>query len=215
MLILARHGQTNANAQRLLQGRTDLALNPAGVAQATAMGDYLAVWLEQGVQPSQSPAAPSAIPGGSPIVRVVSSPLLRARQTANIIGDLLGVVPTVDERLVEVSYGEWEGMPVVDIANTAASRWRTDPDFAPPGGESLATVEARVLPLLDEWLQDDVVIAVSHVSPIKALLTSALRMPVVASWRFRLDNGALTIVDGNAKWPVVTGFNILPLAGEH
>lgn len=193
MLILARHGQTDANAHGLLQGRSDLALNQVGIEQAQALGEFLRARY------------------GSSIERLYCSPLRRAVETAEIIARSIGCEPVLDERLIEVSYGQWEGVPFKDVPGSAANAWRTDATFSPPDGESLEQVSQRVAPLLSEWLGGTPVVAVSHVSPIKALLTNALGMSPVSSWRFRLDNAAMSVIEGTAAWPVVSGFNVVPL----
>jgi uncharacterized phosphatase len=91
VLILARHGRTAANAQRLLLGRMDLPLDDFGVRQAAAVGAALAK------------------PGNAPL-RIVASPLFRAMETARAIADAYGVDDvTTDERWIEVDYGDFDG----------------------------------------------------------------------------------------------------------
>ena len=79
-------------------------------------------------------------------LRVVSSPLLRARQTASYVSDEV----EVDERLQEIAYGEYEGRPLTEVSPSEWARWRADPQYAPEGGESLAALLARVTPALEE-----------------------------------------------------------------
>ena len=77
----------------------------------------------------------------------------------------------IDERLIEVDYGEYDGTPLGDLPHDLVNRWRTDPNFAPPGGESLASVRVRMAEFSAELLDSlaaGPVVAVSHVSPIKA-----------------------------------------------
>ncbi|HUR76810.1 MAG TPA: histidine phosphatase family protein, partial [Acidimicrobiales bacterium] len=93
MLILARHGRTTANAQRLLLGRMDLPLDDVGAQQAAATGAALAKF----------DAAP---------LRVIASPLGRAVATARAIADACGVANVeADERWIEVDYGDFDGEP--------------------------------------------------------------------------------------------------------
>ncbi|MFZ9630046.1 MAG: histidine phosphatase family protein [Ilumatobacteraceae bacterium] len=113
MLYIVRHGRTSANASRCLQGRLDLPLDDVGRAQAAAL---------VGVVPSPS--------------RVIVSPMLRAHQTASVFG----VGPEVDERWHEMGYGELEGVPLDEVPPATWATWRSDPTFAPPGGESLQQV---------------------------------------------------------------------------
>jgi len=120
-----------------------------------------------------------------------------------------------EPRLLEQGFGEWEGMTRAEVLERGGAererllRWEGDPEAAPPGGESLATVERRVLALLDDlagahpggW-----VILVSHVGPIKALLCAALAVPLTAARRLFLDPGTLSVIDWGEA-PVMRLFN--------
>src|SRR5438270_3039746 len=121
MLILLRHGQTTANASGLLLGRADPPLTPLGERQARAAAEWLAT---VGARP----------------VRVVSSPLQRACATASV----LGLPVEIDERWVELDYGEYDGLPLGEVPDDIWAKWRVDPEFRPPGGESFASVGRRV-----------------------------------------------------------------------
>ncbi|GAA1503815.1 putative phosphoglycerate mutase [Agromyces terreus] len=147
MLALIRHGQTDWNAAGRLQGRTDIPLNDVGRAQARA--------------------AASAFSGGL-WQSVVSSPLGRARETAEILADALDlpIGGTYDE-LLEQEYGEAEGVHVAEIA----SRW---PDRAIPGKEPEAEVARRGLRGLERISADHggaPVLAVAHGSFIRYTLS--------------------------------------------
>jgi broad specificity phosphatase PhoE len=162
MLLLLRHGQTELNAERRLQGRSDPPLTELGRRQAAAAA--LAM----------RPAI------------VISSPLRRARDTA----EAFGVDVVVDERWTEVSYGELEGMRITDVPVATWEAWRTDRAFRPPGGESLLELGARVRAACTELAAaaaDQDVLVVSHVSPIKAAVAWALGVGDEASWRMFLD----------------------------
>ncbi|WP_158231536.1 histidine phosphatase family protein [Microbacterium sediminis] len=134
-LALVRHGRTEWNRQRRMQGRADIPLDDHGRAQADAAGRLLAsaVWE-----------------------RIVTSPLERAAETARIIRSHLGEAEwLIDEDLVERDYGRAEGMAVAE----AAERW---PDQDYPGAESLAHVALRGAAALSELLdagRDAVVVA--------------------------------------------------------
>ena len=88
--------------------------------------------------------------------------------TATPIAAALGVPVEDDPRLVELDYGEWDERSFSEFPPEDLVRWRTDASFAPPGGESLLAVGARVASLCGEVIDGGPVIAVSHVSPIKA-----------------------------------------------
>jgi broad specificity phosphatase PhoE len=183
MLILVRHGRTEANAGGLLQGRLDLPLDDLGRAQAAAAG--------------------KALVGAT---RVVCSPLLRTRQTA----EAFGLPVTVDERWVELDYGEWDGRPLGSLPSEAWAHWRADVGFTPPGGESLVTLGKRVreacAELSDEAAENDVVV-VSHVSPIKAAAAWALGTGDEISFRLFLSPAAITRVATAGPVPSLHSFN--------
>lgn len=190
MLILVRHGQTEANARGLLLGRADPPLTETGCAQAHALVAVL-----------PRPA------------RIVSSPLRRARQTAAILA-----CPTrdgattveVDARWVEMDYGDLDGKPASALGAESWRTWREDPHFVPAGGESLAAVGARVREacgeLAEESARHDVVV-VSHVSPIKAAIAWALGVGDEVSWRMFLQDAAVCRIDTSGQAPVMLAFN--------
>ena len=119
MLILIRHGESTGNADGLLLGRLDAPLTERGLAQARMLGPSVA--------------------GAS---RVISSPLARAQATAEALGT--GLPVEIDERWIEVDYGEFDGRPLGSVPAEVWARWREDPDFRPPGGETLAEAGTRV-----------------------------------------------------------------------
>ena len=183
MLILVRHGETEHNARRLLVGRADPPLTPRGRDQAKALGEAVA---------------------GAALVK--TSPLRRARETAAVFG----LPVEVDERWIEVDYGELDGRPVIEAWAPLWDQWRGDPEWAPPGGESLAAVGRRVREACEE-LRDvaaatDVVV-VTHVSPIKAAVTWALEVGEEAAWRMFLEVASVTRVDIGERGPVLRSFN--------
>ncbi|HET7654206.1 MAG TPA: histidine phosphatase family protein [Acidimicrobiales bacterium] len=183
MLIIARHGQTQANAEARLVGRMDPPLTELGLAQAAAMQ--------------------SAVAGAS---RVVTSPLLRARQTA----DALGLPVTVDERWIEVDYGVYDGRRLADVPPALWATWRDDVSFAPEGGESLLAVGGRVFEaceaLAEEATATDIVV-VTHVSPLKAAVAWALEAGADVVWRMFVDLASLTRIAISDRGPLLRSFN--------
>ena len=150
MLIVVRHGQTEANAAGLICGRADPPLTDLGRRQADALA--------------------AALPAPD---RVVSSPLGRARETAAAFG----VTVETDERWVELDYGGLDGTPVAGVGQDVWDRWRADVAFVPAGGESLAALGARVQPGCQDLAADaadGLVVVVALVSPIKAAVARAL-----------------------------------------
>ena len=183
MLVLVRHGRTEANASGLLLGRADPPLDDLGREQAAALA--------------------ASVAGAR---RVVCSPLRRARETAAA----LGLRVEVDERWIELDYGELDGRPLGEVPADLWRRWRSDVGFAPPGGESLAALGARVRTACDdlagETAEADVVV-VSHVSPIKAAVAWALGVGDELSWRLHLAPASVTRIAVRDGYGVLTSFN--------
>jgi broad specificity phosphatase PhoE len=132
-VLLVRHGETDDNRADRFQGQLDTRLNDRGRAQARALAGQLA---REG------------------LCALYSSPLLRARETAEIIGARLGLVPVFDERLMEADSGDWSGRLYTDIIAAqpgAFEAWRAaDPAFRFPDGESVAEQAARVAAALTD-----------------------------------------------------------------
>ena len=195
MLILVRHGESVANAQGLLLGRTDAELTAAGRAQAVAARSLLR----------------------DPVAEVRTSPLRRSRDTAELLD--LGVPVAVDERWVEIDYGEFECQPLGGIPAEVWQRWQSDRDFRPAGGESLAAVDQRITAACEELfaedgaarLPDGDVVVVSHVTPIKAAVAWALGT-VDLYWRLHLRTASVTRIGWNRDAPILHGFNEVALA---
>ena len=177
MITFVRHGQTAINRDGRLQGRLDARLSDTGVAQAGA----LAAGLEH-----------------DPVIRVVSSPLLRARETAAAIAAAHGLEVETDERLIELDYGEWDGVPLRLVPPEDWAKWRADATFAPPGGESLVEVQDRVASFCADFVNgsETVIVAVSHVSPIKAAVCVALGRDPLLTWRMQLSLASITRIGG-------------------
>ena len=183
MIVFARHGLTAPNRDGQLLGRGDPPLTAEGRRQVARLADAVAA-----LEP----------------VAVHTSPLARTRETAEAIATRCGVPVVVDELLVEVDYGEWEGFGFGDFDRDQLRRWRTDESFAPPGGESLTAVTDRVTAFCERELDERVVVAVSHVSPIKGAVTWALRVSPLVAWRMRLDVASLTTI---TPGPTLLRFN--------
>lgn len=185
MLFLVRHGRTRVNASGRLQGRADAPLDDLGQAQASALAAVL-----------------------PPDARVVSSPLARALQTAELVAR--GRPVEVDDRWIELDYGDWDGRPVADVPPADWARWRLDNTFAPPGGESLADCGRRVRAACEELRgvsrHDDVVV-VSHVSPIKAAVAWALGVGDEASWRMFLAVASVCRIALTERGPSLHSYN--------
>jgi broad specificity phosphatase PhoE len=190
VLVLVRHGQSTANAEGRLSGRAPSPLTEHGRSQAARL-------------------SPLLVGAG----RLISSPLGRARETAEALA--LGLPVEVDERWTEVDYGVLEGEPVSAVPSEVWGRWRADPAFRLPGGETLAEVGVRVRTACEELFASpgsgaraaaDVVV-VSHVSPIKAAVAWALGAGDDLAWRLHLSTASLTRVAWGVDGPVLRSFN--------
>jgi probable phosphoglycerate mutase len=150
VILLTRHGQTEWNAERRMQGRRESPLTALGRRQAQAMAGLLADMVRL-----EPPAA----------WRLISSPLGRARETADAIASRLDLEVEIDERLIEIAFGDWEGRLRDDVTprhrELFASR---DWLVSPPGGETFEDVWARVSDFLADLPPEPGrrVIAVSH-----------------------------------------------------
>jgi broad specificity phosphatase PhoE len=133
---------------------------------------------------------------------VLTSPLQRAADTAAEIASALGVAVEVDTRLLELDYGEWDGLRLAEVSAQEWAQWRAEPTFAPPGGESLAALGVRVAEFCSERLAPDAtIVAVSHVSPIKAAVAWALGVSDEATWRMQLDVASISRIGRRANGP--------------
>lgn len=131
--------------------------------------------------------------------RIVSSPLQRCRAFAETLADQRGLPLTVDDRLHEVGFGDWEGMPVADVwehQGAEAAAWLVDPEAnPPPGGEPLAALRERVDAALTHCLQrarGAHVLMVAHGGVMRALVAGALAMPPAAMNRLDMPWACLT-----------------------
>lgn len=156
---LLRHGQTEHTPERRFSGRNDLPLSRTGRAEAEAAGERAA---ELGIEV------------------VVTSPLRRTRETAEIVAARLGLPVELDDDLVELDFGDLEGL-TADEARArhplAVRRFMADVTVAAPGGESIADVGRRVARARQRVLERHAgrtVLVVSHVTPIKLLLAAGL-----------------------------------------
>jgi alpha-ribazole phosphatase len=180
-LLLARHGQSVANAVRRFQGIQDVPLSDLGRRQAAALG--------------------AALRGGR-LVHVYASPLERARLTAEAVVAELGVPLTLVDDLRELSLGEWEGCTVDEIRAQPGdpyARWVRDPErHRPPGGEPLQTVQERALRVVDAIAaahpDGEEVLVVSHGGVISACLAHWLGLPLSSIWRLTVGNGSVSRV---------------------
>ena len=169
MVVLLRHGQTDYNVAGRMQGHIDSVLTETGVAQAAH------------VAPEIARLAPD---------RLISSDLGRAADTAEVVAAASGQPVKLDSRLRETHLGEWQGQTVAEIEEAypgAIATWRSDPAWAPPGGESRIEVVRRAMPVIEE-LDDEfssgpdaTAVLIAHGGLIAGLVCGMLALPT-ATW---------------------------------
>lgn len=182
-LFVVRHGETAANREMRYIGSRDDALTERGA------------WQAQQLAAALMPLRLAAI---------YSSPLRRAYDTASAIARASDQQVVREERLLEGAMGDWEGLHRAEVLARspedaeAVRRWESDPNSGPPNGESLLSVQERVVALVHELAArhaGESIALVSHVGPIKALLCAAMDAPLTASRRMFLDPATISVVD--------------------
>jgi len=187
--LLLRHGETALSTERRFAGRGDIPLTEEGLRQAAAAAKRLAAR------------------GGIDVI--VTSPLRRARQTADAVALATGAPLLADDGLVETDFGKWEGMTIAEASQRwpdQVSAWMRSVDVAPPGGESFADVISRVNAALDRLLAEHqfrTLLLVSHVSPIKIAACRAMLAPPATLFRIQLDVASLCEIGWFADGPAV------------
>ena len=193
--FLVRHGETEWNRVERLLSHTDMDLNATGQEQALRLGNDLA---EAGVR----------------FDRIVSSPLVRARRTAELIAGQLVASPRVvlDDRLVELDFGVLEGWTEAQLAgDPAAAAWRSGADH--PGVETEASVAIRAASFWPEIPSTGTTLVVSHGRFLRVLLaTCVLGVPAEIGRSMRMRNCRPAIVEPGPK-PLLLGFNAGPPYG--
>jgi broad specificity phosphatase PhoE len=189
VIYYVRHGLTDWNVQQRLQGHRDVPLNPDGRAQAVRCGEILRELFDRDGRAPQD-------------FNYVSSPLIRARETMELMRATLGLEPAgyrVEMRLAEISFGEWEGLTYADVlardkdvvVRRESDKW----GFLPPGGESYAQLTVR-LRAWHETVDADTVVA-AHGGTARALIAHlAIAAPEDAT-HYSIDQGVVYAFAGN------------------
>jgi broad specificity phosphatase PhoE/ribonuclease HI len=198
-LIFLRHGETPHTVEKRFSGSggDDPALSETGRAQALAAAEYL-----------------NRIGG---VHAMVTSPMRRTRETAELVGAKLGLEPVVDDGWREVSFGDWDGHTFAEIQQKwpdAMNAWLDSTAVAPPGGESFDACARRTRSARDGILArypGKTVVVVTHVTPIKLMVRSVLQAPMGSLFRMELRPATLTEIhwyaDGLAS---LRSFNVQP-----
>ena len=182
-LYLVRHGETLANREYRYIGTRDDPLSSHGQAQAIQLTEALS---------------------GLPVAAVYSSPLRRTYHTALPIAVRHSLEVQRVEDLRECDFGRWEGLSRAEVLESSPEdsqrlrEWEQNTSVAPPGGESFEALQQRVCIAVDRLAQahpDQAIVLVSHVWPIKVLLSAALGAPLSSAFRIFLDPATISLID--------------------
>jgi broad specificity phosphatase PhoE/ribonuclease HI len=210
-VVLVRHGVTPHTVEKRFSGGLASAnpgLSDEGREQIRTTADWLAPMAEQ-------------------VDAVVSSPVRRTMESAEILAEVLGKPVEVEPGFAEMEFGTWDGMTFLDVAEQHKEEldtWLGSLDVAPGGGESFRVVEKRVLDGLQRLLEQHpgkTVVVVSHVTPIKILVGHALTAPLDAVFRMELSPASVTVLafygggeDGSEPRASMRMYNSLPPGRE-
>ncbi|ADB31663.1 Phosphoglycerate mutase [Kribbella flavida DSM 17836] len=198
-LIFLRHGETVHTAEKRFSGAggDDPGLSETGRGQAGAAARYIATL--------------------GPVDAVVSSPMLRTRQTAAVVADQLDLEVEVRDAWVECSFGDWDGHTFAEVQEKwpdALNAWLGSTTVAPPGGESFDACARRARSARDAVLASypgKTVVVVTHVTPIKLMVRGVLQAPMASMFRMELKPATVTEIhwyaDGLAS---LRSFNVQP-----
>jgi len=195
VIVLVRHGQTTWTSRRQFIGRTDVPIDAEGRRQAKGL----------------IPCIRRMKPG-----RFFCSPLRRARETARIIGDDIGLDAELDQDICEIDFGRWEGMSFEDIASSdpdLVGRWAVwEKDFSFPEGESLIAFLGRVKRSADRMVADpaSTILVVTHGGVIRALICHLLGLSENQYLLFDVGPASLTTIEVFDGKGVLTGLNNNP-----
>jgi probable phosphoglycerate mutase len=195
-IIFLRHGQAKNNTDRILAGRTEgVPLTETGIKQV----HHTAELLEH-----------------MNISAIYSSPIQRAKHTAEIVGHHNSVDVTIDKRLIELDMGKFTGMPYDKIFNSHGNVfmkfYNGELEIAHNGVETFSQVKNRVLGLVDDIIEnhpDENVVLVTHMDPIKAMLSTIVDLSPVNLFELIIANASLNIFREKQKKFSISGINIM------
>jgi probable phosphoglycerate mutase len=183
-LILVRHGVTSHTAEKRFSGGLGSS-NPGLTDEGRDQVRATAEWLK---------------PIADDVDIVVSSPVRRTLESAEILGEVLGHPLEVEEGFAEMEFGAWDGLTFAEVAEQYKDEmdlWLGSIDHAPGGGESFRAVEKRVLAARDRVISEHTgktLVVVSHVTPIKTLVAHALDAPLLSVYRMELAPASVSVL---------------------
>lgn len=197
LAIFMRHGEADNNVNRILVGRhIESHLTEIGRQQVRDTASYLKEIL---------------------VDKVFVSPVIRARETAEIVCDVINMDYEIDERLYEIELGKLVGMNYEDIiekhGNLFLKFYSGDEQMLDDYGvESFTSVKMRIKHLLDEAIErypDKNIVFVTHLDPIKAAISLLLDLKPEALYQWHIRNAALTILKHESKIFSLSGVNVM------
>ena len=197
-LIIVRHGETDWNKEKLIQGVTDIPLNETGKKQAESLAEYLHRYYA--------------------IDAIFCSPLQRAWQTAACFAGLSGLPIQKEEGLKEIHFGDWEGKTFAQIGKShpeALAHWVNDPSrcVIPGKGESVKQVYRRFVAVardVCEKYEGKSVLIVSHHVPCKMILAEAIGLSLEQMHGIKLENCGVNVLDIGKERSVLRRLNEMP-----
>ena len=183
-LILVRHGVTAHTSEKRFSGGLGSS-NPGLTDEGRDQVRATAEWLK---------------PIATDVDVVVSSPVRRTLESAEILGEVLGHPVEVEDGFAEMEFGTWDGLTFAEVAEQYKDEmdvWLGSLDHAPGGGESFRAVEKRVLAARDRVIAEHTgktIVVVSHVTPIKTLVAHALDAPLLSVYRMELAPASVTVL---------------------
>ena len=195
-IIFLRHGQAKNNTERVLAGRTPgIPLTDKGIDQAQKAAEFIEHMK---------------------ISAIYSSPIERAKHTAEIVGRHNSIDVIIDERLIELDMGKFTGMPYDEIfsshGNVFMKFYNGELEIAHNGVETFDEVKKRVLGIVDHVLEehpDENVLLVTHMDPIKAMLSTVVDLTSENLFELIIANASLNIFREYKRKFSVSGLNVM------
>lgn len=193
VVYLVRHGESKGNKENRMRGRCDFPLTEEGERQARMLAMEAKEWG---------------------ISAIFTSPLIRAKKTAEYIGRECGLIPEIDEGFHNVKLGEWEGKKMEWIEKNFPNEWKiwkTNPEeLKLPGFESLSSIQERTYKTLKRRVEEfagETFCVVSHRAVLKPLFARILRMETPYYWRLKMDTASYSRVVYNGDLFYIDLFN--------
>ena len=195
-IIFLRHGQAKNNTERVLAGRTEgVPLTDTGIQQA----EHTAELLEH-----------------MNVSAIYSSPIQRAKHTAEIVGNHNSVDIKIDDRLIELDMGKFTGMPYDEIFNSHGNVfmkfYNGELEIAHNGVETFSEVKKRVLEIVNHVTEnhpDENVVLVTHMDPIKAMLSTVVDLSPTNLFELIIANASLNIFREKDQEFSISGINVM------